>query len=71
MIAKARISAAAAGGWRVVIGGRVSAPFPLMLNFKPNEYTELPELSPGDLVVVALFGENLADGAILGKVENV
>lgn len=68
MIYKAVISAIEGDRYRVVIDGRVSAPFPRMRVLKEEHEGRYQEgFSVGDTVAVALFGSNLADGLVLGK----
>lgn len=69
MILKAVISAVEDEAFRVIINGRVSAPFPrirMLKKEKEAEYQE--ELAVGDTVAVVIFGSSLADGLVLGKV---
>lgn len=69
MVCKAVISAIEGNRFRVVIDGRVSSPFPRMRVLKEEHEGRYQEgLSVGDTVAVALFGNNLADGLVLGKV---
>lgn len=69
MIYKAVISAIEGDRFRVVIDGRVSASFSRMRVLKEEHEEWYQEgLSVGDAVAVALFGNNLADGLILGKI---
>lgn len=69
MVCKAVISAVEGERYRVVIGGRVSAPFPRIRVLKEEkEEEQQEELAVGDTVAVVVFGGSLADGLILGKV---
>jgi len=69
MIYKAVISSVEGEKYRVLIDGRVSAPFPRMrLLKKEHEEQYQEELKAGDTAAVAVFGASLADGLILGKV---
>ena len=69
MVYKAVVSAKEGNRFRVIIGGRVSAPFPRMQVLKEEYRGKLQEeIEVGDTVAAALFGNNLADGLILGKV---
>lgn len=67
MVCKAVISAKEGEKFRVLVDGRVSAPFPRVRVLKEEkEYQE--ELAVGDTVAVVIFGGTLADGLVLGKV---
>ena len=69
MVCKAVISAKEGEKFRVLVDGRVSAPFPrvrVLKEEKEKEYQE--ELAVGDTVAVVIFGGTLADGLVLGKV---
>lgn len=61
MVVQGTISSSDGGGYRVLVGGRVSLP------------ARLPEhiqtLAPGDEVVAFFPSETLADGIILAKME--
>ncbi|MEA5135711.1 MAG: hypothetical protein VB035_06185 [Candidatus Fimivivens sp.] len=69
MIVKATVSAVEGKKYRVLVNGRVSAALPHLTVVK-NSADEEP-IVIGDTVVAVFYSDTMADGAVLGKVDEV
>lgn len=67
MIVKATVSAVEGERYRVLVNGRVSAALPRLTVVK-NSADETPILI-GDLVAAVFYSDTMADGVVLGKVD--
>ena len=70
MICKAVVSSKEGDRFRVLIGSRVSAPFPRIRHLRAEHEAQYQEeITVGDTVAVALLGNSMADGLVLGKID--
>lgn len=69
MIVKATVSAVEGKRYRVLVNGRVSAALPRLTVVK-NSADEEP-IVIGDMVAVVFYSDTMADGVVLGKVDEV
>lgn len=68
MITRCSVSSIEGKNIRVVVGGQVSAPLPVLESNHSCAEEVLQQFLPGMQVAVAFFGNNLADGVVLGVI---
>lgn len=69
MVIKCTVSSVEGKKIRVVVGGQVSAPLPLLESNHTCSEEVSKQFLPAMQVAVAFFGNNLADGVVLGVIE--
>ena len=67
MIVKATVSMVEGGRYRVLVNGRVSAPLPRLTVVIASMYET--EIVVGDTVAAVFYIDTMADGVVLGKVD--